>query len=535
MDNQTKICRQCGATKNLLEEFGLNASAPDGRRSVCNSCRKDNRTASRTKDAQELKAHNRTVADARKRLLHPEMLTPGELKKLSDVVRLADKHREALQAKVQAAHAEQERAKQLANAAPSLELVQERFGSPIFLTIDEMRASLEKARVALRNLTGPDDGPAVQHIEAYISRVGSMVEDHDGREAELAKDAQETLNDSVCRRVIGRVHDEFLPQIRAANTAEAKVALREQIRARKKALLAMAKTATGKDKNGAERAVVAKAVADALEKLALMCYGAKAELPSDSLENLQSRIDSANAVQEELEKIEVERQQYWQELKEQNPKQFERESKSLVLQLKGTGPFVDIQRKSMQQLRRDDPQEYERRALEALKPRRVTQDVVIYVVMEGKREIFYWPDGRLVKKGEEITFDFRLRRWCLMPGPASTELDPITASGRQKMEWYQDEMDDAKWKQSLAGANKMPFNRTDVTRTADAESFTATIHAGTNVFRADIAYKPTFKKGVPSITATSMDALMAALQKQDSTVKFYARAEGAGTATVGDS
>jgi hypothetical protein len=475
VDSEKKVCSQCGATKNAETEFGLNASAPDGRRSVCNSCRRDNRRAASTKDAQELKAHNKTVAEAQKRLLHPETLTPGELKKLSDVVRLADKHREVLQSKVQAAHAEQEAAQKLAAAGPSLALVKEQFGSIIFLTTEGMRAKLVLARNTLCNLVGPDDALAVQHVEKYIERVDFIVKQRDSQAAEMAADAQETLNEKVCRRVIGRVHDQYLGQIRAANTVEAKVALREKIRARKKALLAMAKTATGKDKNGAERAVVAKAVADALEKLALMCYGAKAELPSDSLENLQSRIDSANAVQEELEKIEAERRQYWEELHERDPKQFERESKSLVLQLKGTGPFVDIQRKSMQQLKREDPAEYERRALEALRPRKVTQDAIIYVAMDGKREIWMWPDGRLVKKGEEVTYDTRLKRYCLMPGPAGVELDAVTATGRQKQELVQhddgtfhwvaegsqgtwSQQNDGTWKQD-AGSGVSPWTR----------------------------------------------------------------------------
>jgi len=214
----------------------------------------------------------------------------------------------------------------------------------------------------------------------------------------------------------------------------------------------MAKTATGKDKSGADRAVVAKALADSLEKLALMCYGAKAELPTDTLENINSRQDAAVAAQEWLEKAEADRQKYWDDLRQSNPKQFERESKSLVLQVKSDGPFAATQRKTMQVLKRENPQEYERRALQALLPRRVEHPNIIYVAMEGKREIWHWPDGRLVKRGEEVTFDARMKRWCLTPGPASTELDPITATGRQKMEWYQDEMDGAQWKQRPEGS-----------------------------------------------------------------------------------
>ncbi len=41
-------------------------------------------------------------------------------------------------------------------------------------------------------------------------------------------------------------------------------------------------------------------------------------------------------------------------------------------------------------------------------------------------------------------------------------------------------------------------SRKSITRTADAESFTAKISEGTNVCRADISYKSTFKIGPPS-------------------------------------
>jgi hypothetical protein len=442
----TKQCGQCGAVHPATNDhFGTDNSQADSLRKICKHCYSDNRYGDKTKAVQALRVHDKMVAKARKELAENlNNLSAGQIEKYNRIVRLDGEHRAEIQKKIQDARKAEELAQQQAAAAPSLTLVQSHFGSPILLTVDEMRDKLARAKIALGNLTDESDGPAREHVETYIARLEWTVKVHDEREAEMAKDAQDSVNESVCRRVIGRVHDQFLPLIRQATTAESKIALREKIRARKKAMLAMAKTATGLDKSGAERAVVAKAIADALEKLALMLYaGTKAELPSDSLENLQSRIDSANAAQEELERAEVERRRYWDELRESNPKQFERESKSLVLQIKGTGPFADIQRKSMQQLRRDDPQEYERRALEALKPRRVTQDVVIYVVMEGKREIFYWPDGRLVKKGEEITFDFRLRRWCLMPGPASTDLEPVTASGRQKQELIQE--DDGSW------------------------------------------------------------------------------------------
>jgi hypothetical protein len=80
----------------------------------------------------------------------------------------------------------------------------------------------------------------------------------------------------------------------------------------------------------------------------------------------------------------------------------------------------------------------------------------------------------------------------------------------------------------------MGFNNAPVTRTADAESFTAKITVSANIARADIQYKPTFKQGPPTVTARDLDTLTSALAKIDNTVKFYARADGAGTLSVKD-
>jgi hypothetical protein len=334
------------------------------------------------------------------------------------------------------------------------------------LEVADRPVQLAKFKLALTELTDePADALACAYVTAVIGRLEVMVETDTNLEAEMAADAQETLNEKVCRRVCARLMDLYLPQIRSANTAESKIALREKMRKQKKSVMLKAKL-PGLDKSGAEISVVAKAVADALEKMIAnaLYSGTKDPLPTDTLENIQSRIDQANAAQEWLEKAEAERRAYWQELKEQNPKQFEKESKSLVLQIKGDGHFANTQRKSMAALKRSDPQEYERRALEALKPRNVVPQQIIYVAMEGKREIFYWPDGRLVKRGEEITFDFRLRRWCLMPGPAGTELE--TPLARQKMELNQHDDGSFHWEpEGSQGVweqqNDGTFKRTD--------------------------------------------------------------------------
>ena len=445
MDNvATQICSQCQQVKELTTaNFGVNTDSKTGFRSTCKICYASNRNNKSSPEEKRLKMHAKIVAEAKRRLAHPETLTPGELSKLEVIVRLENERLEKLQEKVAVQREEAARVAATAKAGPSLSKVQ-CMGSALFsadgtlLPESERPTQLARFKAVLAYLTGPEDEAARSYLQTNIKLLEQMATNSSDRETFLAEENQESINGRVSQRVINRLMDIFLPQIRAAVTAEAKISLRENIRARKKKLMAMAKTATGKDSSGAEKAVVAETVTDALEKLALMLYhGTKAPLPSDTLANLESRLDTANAMQEWLETEEVKRQAYWQELKERDPKQFERESKSLLLQIHGDGPLADMQRKSMAQLKRENPVEYERRALEALKPRNVAMQHIVYVVMEGKREIWYWPDGRLVKKGEEVTYDARTKRFCLMPAPAGVELDPVTATGRQKMELNQ--------------------------------------------------------------------------------------------------
>ena len=366
------VCDQCGQNHPLTSEFyGVNAASPTGFRNICKECFSDNRYGDKTKAVQALRVHDKMVAKAERELKENlSKLSPGQIEKYERLVRLAPEHRAELQKKILDARAAEELAQRQAAASPSLKLVQERFGSPIFLTTDEMRESLEKARIALTNLTGEHDGPARQHVEAYITRVGGMVKERDELAADMAHDQQEILNEEVSRRVIGRLQDEWLPRIRQASTKEQQTLLREAIRAKKKKLMAMAKDG-GKDKSGADKSVVARVVADALEKLALLCYGAKAPLVADTLASAQSRADIEAANYEYMERIEAERRQYWDDLKARDFKQWELESRSLVRQIKGNDYWSKLQRDAARRLIREDPQEAIRRALLSLKPKNV--------------------------------------------------------------------------------------------------------------------------------------------------------------------
>jgi hypothetical protein len=77
-------------------------------------------------------------------------------------------------------------------------------------------------------------------------------------------------------------------------------------------------------------------------------------------------------------------------------------------------------------------------------------------------------------------------------------------------------------------------NRKSLSYRADAPSFSAVITPGTAVQTATITYKPTFKKGAPSITTTTMDQLQAALLRRDAGAKFYKVGADVGTLNATD-
>ena len=211
-DPTKKTCGQCGAVHPAANEFfGTDKQQPDSLRRICKVCYSDNRYGDRTKaDASALRVHDKLVAKAERELKdNLANLSPGQIEKYERIVRLAPEHRAELQKKLVDARKAEDDGKRLAAAGPSLTLVQQHFGSPILLTIDEMRASLEKARVALGNLTGPDDGPAVQHVEAYTKRVAWMIADHDEREAEKAAYDQEVIDGRACQDAADAIHDKF--------------------------------------------------------------------------------------------------------------------------------------------------------------------------------------------------------------------------------------------------------------------------------------------------------------------------------------
>ena len=100
-------------------------------RSTCKICYASNRRAKQTHEEKALKNHARIVAAAKKKLENPSQLSVGELHKLENLVRLADKHQAKLAAKVDEQRQAEEAAKFAQSANPSLARVRRwaQFGS----------------------------------------------------------------------------------------------------------------------------------------------------------------------------------------------------------------------------------------------------------------------------------------------------------------------------------------------------------------------------------------------------------------------
>ena len=177
-----------------------------------------------------------------------------------------------------------------------------------------------------------------------------------------------------------------------------------------------------------------------LRHFTLVCVGEKyaSELPdapppifnpkpsSEKLENIQSRIDQANSSAPQLEEIETKRQQYWANLKATDPKRFERESKSAILQIHGDDIFSQRQRESLKEFKARDPEVFEKYSLRALEPVSFELPTIIYLcpvwthANPKARAEWRWPDGRVVEP-HEVAFDYRTNTWHLPAEPVDAE------------------------------------------------------------------------------------------------------------------
>jgi hypothetical protein len=152
------------------------------------------------------------------------------------------------------------------------------------------------------------------------------------------------------------------------------------------------------------------------------------EAPKEKLEHILSRIDEARAMEPQLEEEETKRQAYWENLKNTDPKRFEKESRDAILQVKGGGQLAQQQRESLAAFKKRDPQAYEDYCIGLLEPRNYELPTIVWLVPvytyanPKLPHKMYWGDGREVQQGE-IVFDYRLKKWFLPAEPAGTEID----------------------------------------------------------------------------------------------------------------
>jgi hypothetical protein len=161
--------------------------------------------------------------------------------------------------------------------------------------------------------------------------------------------------------------------------------------------------------------------------------------PTDTLENIMSRLDEANVMAPQLEEAELRRQKYWDDLKASDPKRYEKESRNAILQVKGNDVFAQRQRMSLKELKERNPEEYERISLEALEPQTFELPTIVYLVPVWShanpklRDKMYWPDGSEVRP-HEVNYDYRTKAWYLPAEPISAELNFEKQSGPTEAE-----------------------------------------------------------------------------------------------------
>ncbi|MGA7638014.1 MAG: hypothetical protein WCB00_13870 [Candidatus Acidiferrales bacterium] len=401
MDNvATQICSQCQQVKELTTaNFGVNTDSKTGFRSTCKICYASNRNKKSSPEEKRLKMHTKIVAEAKRRLAHPETLTPGELSKLEVIVRLENERLEKLAAKVDEQRKEAERAKELAVTGPSLDRVRamgnELFGADgNWLSVSERPAQLARLKAALENLNGPADDAARAYLQTSIQALEKMLANAAEREAFLAQQEQETANGSACQDAADAIHDKFAGLFGEGVSAVERDKLktlfqivREEAQQKHKTIKPDEMTATG-----ANRKVVSSRILEELTAIAGRLGKAGIEVgPGQSLENAQSL-------------------EWSQQLSA-------RDMRAYVRQLTAK---LEAARATM------TPEEYKKKYLEL--PVAPKEEIVVWCVrlLDGREE-WMWPSGKIVRRGtdigsSEIVKD-ALHGWVIAPSPAGAELD----------------------------------------------------------------------------------------------------------------
>ena len=418
MDIQNKKCKQCTAEKNLVEDFGIDASKPDGRRQICRECFNSNRAGKtkQTPEAKRLKMHTKIVAEAKKRLTHPELLTPGELAKMEQIVRLEDERLEKLQTKVTAQREETIRVALTESAGPSLQRVRA-LGSELFaadgslLNVEDRPAQLAILKAALETLTGPADEAARAYLQTSIQALETMLANSAEREKFLAEESQVTINGRACQAAADAIHAKFdglfsegMSTIERDKLRALFVTVREQAQQQHKTIKPDEVAATG-----ANRKIVSSRILEELTGIAGRLGKAGIEVgPGQSLENFQD-FEWHGAI---------------------NARQMRQYVRELTAKLEAARATMT-------------PEEYKKKYLELpVAPKE--ENIIWKVPLLNGTEEWMWPSGKIVRRGVDIgtaeVVKDALHGWVLAPSPVGATADDENKPAA-KLELIQDPMD----------------------------------------------------------------------------------------------
>jgi hypothetical protein len=407
----------------MTEFFGIKSDSKTGYRAVCRVCFNDNRSAKKTKEEKALRNHERIVKAAKAKLANPSQLSVGELHKLENLVRLADKHQSKLAAKVDEQRKAAEHTKKLAATSPSLDRARAQFYySPFAQSHNDLTQMVVEMKAALMELVGPADEMACDYLTTLIGTVEEFVTDQVAAAKEKAEYDQEVIDGQACQDAADAIHDKFAAMFGEGVSRVSKDQLKAQFQVYREEAQRQHKAIKSDDRNanGASCKKIAQRILEELTAIASRLGKAGTEIgPGQSLENLQS-----------LE---------WSQ---------QRSGDAMRQYVRQLTAKLEADRATL------SPKEYEKKYLEL--PVAPKEEIVIWKVrLLNGREEWIWPSGKIVRRGvdvgtAEIVKDARLG-WRLAPSPVGAELDDETKPVG-KMEWYQDEMDGAKWKQRPEGS-----------------------------------------------------------------------------------
>jgi hypothetical protein len=360
----------------------------------------------------------------------------GQLHKAQQIVGLAEKKRGKLLEKI----AEQRRAAEAARIAtsanPALAWIRAKFPyTRVLLALDDsiqidMDAYVAEMKLAREALTASDEELARKYLDAVIvGFVGTPEEEKwaTERAAEKAEEEQDAIDGRACQDAADAIRDKFAGLFGEGGSTASKDRLkalfqivREEAQAQHKAIKPGEMTATG-----ANRKKISSRILEELTAIASRLGKAGTEIgPQQSLENVQS-----------LE---------WHSA---------RSAQSMRVYVRELTARLEEARATM------TPEEYKKKYMEL--PVAPKEEIIVWRVrLLNGREEWFWPSGKIVRRGvdvgsAEVIKDARLG-WTLAPSPVGAELDDENKPVG-KMEGYYDEMDcdsegNPKWKHRPEGS-----------------------------------------------------------------------------------